>query len=228
MTKNIAILHGKLFCNCMEWKKFHTKKYERKNVKRKAKTQFHTVSLRTFVIPFYYGPVPLRSIIQLRFRFRVPLRQKDPTVPISQHCFYDPVLFAVHIPKSWPGQCRSKSDTLSASLSRILPLSQKLKTVSLPSQDTSVECGVCSSMLVHSDMGPWQKLSLTRAFLTLLPNWSEPTRKKGSKRYDIQYESLCATVRGLQRDFVYWLMAPSHMSPNTGIGGEGSCGGLSQ
>ncbi len=32
--------------------------------------QFYTVSARTIVIPFYYGPIPQSSVIKLRFRFR--------------------------------------------------------------------------------------------------------------------------------------------------------------
>jgi hypothetical protein len=51
------------------------------------------VFVRTFVISFYYGPVPLRSVIKLRFRFWFRYGKKlgflVPTVPVQvpQHCF---------------------------------------------------------------------------------------------------------------------------------------------
>jgi hypothetical protein len=54
-----------------------------KNVKgRKSNTQFYTVSVRTFVVPFYYG-----SGTGINYG-SVPLRQKvtASTVPVPQHC----------------------------------------------------------------------------------------------------------------------------------------------
>jgi len=55
------------------------------------------MSVRTFVIPFYYGPVPLRSVIKFRFRYSKP----KVMVQIPQHCNIFPSIVPQKIRGIW-------------------------------------------------------------------------------------------------------------------------------
>ncbi len=53
------------------------------------------MSVRTFVIPFYYSYDSGSAKVRIKITIPVPLRKKVtvPTVPVSQHCFFVNSLF---------------------------------------------------------------------------------------------------------------------------------------
>ena len=57
---------------------------------KKINTQFYTVFVRTFVIPFYYGSGSGSHFLACHGSGSASQKVTVPTVPVPQRCFYDP------------------------------------------------------------------------------------------------------------------------------------------